>query len=35
MNWMSSVQQWNTNDCKNGDSKYDQKQYSVANFMQV
>ncbi|XP_058190477.1 transcription factor HHO6 [Rhododendron vialii] len=33
MNWMSSVQLWNTNDCKNVDSKYDHKQNSVPKFM--
>ena len=35
MNWMSSVQLWNNNDCKNIGSKYDQKQNSAPQFMQV
>lgn len=33
MNWMSSVQLWNTDECKDVDSKCDQKQNSVAKFM--
>ncbi|PSS29368.1 Myb family transcription factor EFM like [Actinidia chinensis var. chinensis] len=34
MNWMSSVQLWNNNDCKNIGSKHNQKQNSVPQFMQ-
>ncbi|KAL6978324.1 hypothetical protein U1Q18_019994 [Sarracenia purpurea var. burkii] len=35
MNWMSSVRLWNTDDYKNIDSEYDQKQDSVEQFIQV
>ncbi|KAL6963954.1 hypothetical protein U1Q18_034960 [Sarracenia purpurea var. burkii] len=34
MNWMSSVQLWNTDDYKNIDSEYDQKQDSVEQLIQ-